>query len=365
MHKIGIVQIIDSLNAGGAEVLAVNISNELAKKERFNSVLCATRKEGVLKQNINKDVNYIFLEKKKSIDFNALLKFKKQIKKYNIKIIHAHSSSYFFAFLLKIFYPKLAIIWHDHYGKSQNLSKRKLFPIKICSFFFKTIISVNNKLKIWAEKKLKCENVVFLNNYTTFSNFNETTILKGNPGKRVIHIAGFREQKDHLNLIAGFSDFYNKHPEWTLHLVGKIYENLYSKQVLKKIKDLNLQDAIFVYNECTDIKFILNQSDIGILSSKSEGLPISMLEYGLAGLPVIVTNVGECGKVIENNISGLVIKKEKSRQISKALNILASSKSKRNLYAKNFNKTVLKKYSKSIFFDNLLDIYNIDTICKK
>ena len=55
MSKIGVIQVIDSLDAGGAEVLAVNIANALLEKG-MNSHLCVTRKEGVLKTNIDKNI---------------------------------------------------------------------------------------------------------------------------------------------------------------------------------------------------------------------------------------------------------------------------------------------------------------------
>ena len=92
MKKLGVIQIIDSLNAGGAEVLAVNIANGLSEHE-INSHLCTTRKEGVLKENILKEVGYIFLNRKKTIDFYSIFKLSKYIKTNNITIIHAHSTS--------------------------------------------------------------------------------------------------------------------------------------------------------------------------------------------------------------------------------------------------------------------------------
>ena len=49
MSKKGVIQIIDSLNVGGAEVLAVNISNALVARN-FNSHICTTREEGILKR---------------------------------------------------------------------------------------------------------------------------------------------------------------------------------------------------------------------------------------------------------------------------------------------------------------------------
>ena len=154
MNKLGVIQIIDSLNTGGAEVLAVNIANSLSDKG-INSHICVTRKEGKLLSNINNNVGYLFLDRKKIVDLGLLITVKKYLKHNNITIIHSHSSSYFFAFSLKLIYPKINIIWHDHYGKSEELEKRKVYPLKIISFFFSNIISVNNKLKEWSLKKLK------------------------------------------------------------------------------------------------------------------------------------------------------------------------------------------------------------------
>lgn len=43
-----IIQLIDSLEAGGAERMAVNFANGLASKADFSGLVC-TRKEGLLK----------------------------------------------------------------------------------------------------------------------------------------------------------------------------------------------------------------------------------------------------------------------------------------------------------------------------
>ena len=58
-----ILQIIDSLNVGGAEKMAVNYANSLAKIEEFSGIV-VTRKEGVLKSQINENVGYLFLARK-------------------------------------------------------------------------------------------------------------------------------------------------------------------------------------------------------------------------------------------------------------------------------------------------------------
>ena len=108
-----IVQLIDSLDIGGAEKMAVSYANSLSKSIEFSG-LVASRKEGELKNKMEAGVSYLFLNKKKSVDFNAILKLRNYCKKNKVQIIQAHSSSFFLACMVKLLLPKIAVIWHDH-----------------------------------------------------------------------------------------------------------------------------------------------------------------------------------------------------------------------------------------------------------
>jgi glycosyltransferase involved in cell wall biosynthesis len=354
MSKKGVIQIIDSLNAGGAEVLAVNIANALSRSD-YNSHICTTREEGVLKENVKSEVGYLFLEKKKVFDFKSINKIRIYIIRNNISIIHAHSTSYFFAFLVKLILPRVKLIWHDHYGKSQDLHLRKLFPLKICSFFFDSIISVNTELKEWAQKKILCKKVYFLNNFPMFVNTKTTTKLFGKKGKRIVCLAAFREQKDHLNLLNAFKIVLKTNSDYTLHLVGEIHNDEYSNKIKNFVKEEKLLDSVFFYGVCSDIKNILNQCDIGVLSSKSEGLPIALLEYGLANLPVLTTDVGECKKVI-NHHKAIVVSK-RSDIFAKALIKIIEDDFLRNEISKALHLNVLLKFSKENFMLKIKKMY--------
>ena len=54
-----IIQLIDSLEAGGAERMAVSYANALGKKIEFSG-LVVTRKEGPLVNLLDKEVSYFF-----------------------------------------------------------------------------------------------------------------------------------------------------------------------------------------------------------------------------------------------------------------------------------------------------------------
>jgi glycosyltransferase involved in cell wall biosynthesis len=302
-----IVQIIDSLEIGGAEKMAINYANALSARIEFSGLI-ATRTEGKLKNQLSDSVSYLFLQKKSTLDFWAVFRLKKYCKENKVEFLQPHSSSYFTALLVKLIYPKVAIIWHDHNGLSEFISSEKSVALKIASFFFKGIIVVNYKLKDWAEKELNCKKVIYLPNFTTIDNSaTAETILKGETGKRILCLANLRDQKNHFLLLEVAEKLKQSYPDWTFHLVGKDFEDAYSKQVKAAILDKNLENGVFIYGSKNDIKNIINQCDIAILTSKSEGLPIALIEYGLSKKPVVSTKVGEIPLIIKDGINGFVV----------------------------------------------------------
>lgn len=199
-----VLQLIDSLNAGGAERMAVNIANALVSKVD-RSYICTTRSEGLLKSSIQKEVLYLFLKKKGALDLFAMQSFYSFLKRERIDIIHAHSSSYFLATIVSIFLPKIKVIWHDHYGNSDFLSKRPKRMLNFCSYYFSHSFGVNTNLVIWAKTNLKHHSVSFLPNFVhSDTSIKNQVVLKGQKGTRIVCLANLRPQKDHINLILSF-----------------------------------------------------------------------------------------------------------------------------------------------------------------
>lgn len=302
-----IVQIIDSLEVGGAEKMAINYANALSKRVDFSG-LVATRAEGHLKSQLDDSVAYLFLRKTKTLDFAAAFRLKKYCKTNKVDFLQPHSSSYFIALLVKIIYPKIQIIWHDHNGLSEFISTQKSLVLKVASFFFKGIIVVNFKLKNWAEKELNCKKVVYLPNFTNeVSTVKAETILNGTEGKRILCLANLRDQKNHFLLLDVAEKLKETQPDWTFHLVGKDFEDAYSQHVHELILSKGLEKTVFIYGSKNDVVPIINQCEIAILTSKSEGLPVALIEYGLFKKPVVTTNVGEIPLIIKNALNGFIV----------------------------------------------------------
>lgn len=351
-----ILQLIDSLETGGAERMAVSYANALQKEIVF-SALCATRKEGQLKEMLLPEVGYLFLDKKKTIDFKAISKLRRYIKKNKIEFVHAHSSSFFIAVLLKFVYPRIKIIWHDHYGARYLQPKNKNLSLKVASFFFAKVLTINFENKQWLESVLLTKEIRCLPNFIATQNDSlSTTKLKGEKGKRIVFLANLKHPKNHLQFLKAFAKSQPFLNGWTVHLIGKDYEDDYSREIKSFIKEKELLDNVFLYGSCTDTFAILNQTNIGVLCSTYEGFPVTLLEYGYAKLAVLSTNVGFCSEIIQNGLDGFLFTPTNELEIIDKLNILSMNNEGLIItFAENLNRTVINKYTDKVVLEQYLN----------
>ena len=352
-----IIQIIDSLDAGGAERMAVSYANALVERIEFSG-LVATRKEGQLFSQIEKNVSYLFLEKKRKIDFKAVFKLRGYLKRNKIQIIHAHGSSFFTAVLVKLIFPKVKIIWHDHLGSRAKKSKGENKILIFLSIFFSSIFAVNLQLEEWSRKNLLCKKVIFVPNFAKQNNENlQITKLKGTEGKRIVFLANLKNPKNHISILNAFWDLKLFEADWSLHLIGRDYFDSYSEVLKKFIKSHSLENHIHLYGEKSDVNYILSQSSVGVLASMEEGFPVTLLEYALEDLAVVCTDVGYCSKIIKNGVSGLLFDPTNDFELNSQLKKITEDDLLRKEMATNFKESVIRNYSEKEVMEKLISEY--------
>ncbi len=298
------MQLIDSLQTGGAEMMSVRIANELAKSG-IDSHIVATRSTGELVIQIRENVNVYCINKRNSFDLISFFRLVLYVKKHGITHIHAHSNSIYFAILLKIFNAKLKIIWHDHYGESEYVQKRRARILKLLARFIDAEIAVNDLLHNWAKSYLKIDKVVVINNIVDTDRFIQSPLLSYDGEIKILLLANFREQKNHflaLDILQKLEVIYPG--RFSLHLVGNIIDSAYFFRIKQKISDFSLKVKIYI-NE-SDSRKLIEKSHICLITSRSEGLPLAILEYAAIGRPIVSSKVGQIPYVIDNGISGFV-----------------------------------------------------------
>lgn len=127
------------------------------------------------------------------------------------------------------------------------------------------------------------------------------------------------------------------------------YIRIAKKNYKKNIKFLGMRD---------DIENLLAASDIFCLPSLREGLPRSIIEAMIMGLPVITTNIRGCRELIKNNINGIICSPGSSSSLYDAFNKFILNKDMINKYGLNNYRYSVKRFDESLVVKNQIKLIN-------
>jgi len=124
-----------------------------------------------------------------------------------------------------------------------------------------------------------------------------------------------------------------------------------------QVKAAGLERTFAFLGHRTDIPALLSCCDIGVLASRSEGLPNAVLEYMAAALPVVATAVGGVPEIIENEESGLLVPPENPAALSAAILRMLKDNELRKRLGKAGRERVLADFNFTRVIGNLKHLY--------
>ena len=307
-----ILEVIQSLGSGGAERLVVDLCNEMVKTQDVYLLILKEAEHFYLPQ-VSHSVHVIqaHIPIGKNIkQFNTCYRL---IKELNPDVVHFHSHARYTILPANIalhghikFYMTIHSDVKDSYSKgfsglqvllSGFLGRTKFITISPTNYQqFKEIYPRFPQIMIkngrWFPKNKEISNEV-KKEVSTYR-ANENTLV-------FIHVARCAEVKNQLLLIKSFNRIIDEGNNATLLVLGSGFDSERGKMITSlacsRIHFLGVKENVYDY---------LLLSDFFLLSSLVEGMPMSIIEALLAGIPVISTPV--CGAIdaIEDGCNGVI-----------------------------------------------------------
>ena len=313
--------IIGSLNVGGTEKQLIKIVNALSKKN-WKIEIITLQEKGILNKYLNKKIVSNNLNIKSSFKLIKLIKITYKL----VKIFKKNPST-----LTHFFLPQAYIIGMISSIISQAkckliMSRRSLNLYQNKNFLYKTIerllhkkvnkILVNSNVirkQLINEEKVNKNKIKLIYNGVSVNNKK----IKKKNNFNIVIIANLIPYKNHRILLKSLELIKDKLPKnWKLYCIGR--DDGIKKELIKLSNQLSISKNI-IWVETLKLKNILSNCKIGILCSKEEGFPNAILEYFASKLPVITSNVGGCKEIVKNKKNGLIIEKNNSVKLSKAI----------------------------------------------
>lgn len=357
--------VCSSFAVGGAENMVAQLLVGIKEKADVVAILSNQKCDNHIQEIVdssNVKSYYPNVDEKKSIIkyIKILRHVHKTLKKEKPDIIHSHLGAMIFA-VPYVLTHKVRYIHTVHNVPNQD-----------SGWFIRTIIRLLVKLKkiefssisqviqdqIVEEYKTTPDKARVIVNPVDCQKYeckrNNTYNNQNNQKIQLISIGRLSKQKNHKNLLKAFSIVHKENPNITLLVVGD--GNL--RQDLEKYKDeLKLTDNVVFTGAREDIPKLLADSDIFVMSSDYEGLPLTMLEAMASGLPIISTDVGGIKDIVDEKNS-ILVRAGDSERLAEAITDLVKNHEKRNnmgVYSKEY----ALRYDVNIFISKYLELYGI------
>ena len=287
-------------------------------------------------------------------------------------IVHVNTASYWvfwengmYVLISKIFHKK--VIFHIHGGGFEEFynSSNSLFK-----FLLQKILTLSDKVFVLSQSWqsfllgiVPANKVTIVENFVDFSSFRE---FKNNerPSKHILNVlfvGGPGAKLKGLFDVVDAAAIVTQHSK-NVHFVLLACSGVNGLGALNDVRGLASNISILGYLYGSEKTKVFLESDIFLLPSYAEGLPIAMLEAMAAGLPIIATSVGAIPDVIQDGKNGFLIEAGDYKALAEKILVLADDQNLRSKMSVNNVAKIRKNYEKimilqklSVEYEKLLD----------
>jgi glycosyltransferase involved in cell wall biosynthesis len=165
----------------------------------------------------------------------------------------------------------------------------------------------------------------------------------GGNGRTLVCVGRLSPEKGQAGLLEAFAELRNRHPDLELRLVGDGPD----RQALETLAaDLGVSDGARFLGRMTETDAMaeIARSDIFVLPSFMEGLPIVLMEAMALGVPVVASNVAGIPELVEAGTGGLLFTPSRWDELARCIEGLLSDKALRNSIAEQGKRKVADEF---------------------
>ncbi|MEM1964379.1 MAG: glycosyltransferase [Candidatus Caldarchaeum sp.] len=327
-----VFQVIQSLTPGGAERVVVHLLQYHDRTQYQPVCVCLNRPEGTHYEQFVRqlDVPLHFLERRGGFDKNAYRRMNALFREYNPTIVHTHllGLNYAYPLMLRHRTPVRVHTVHNIAQQELKIGKRLSRVVRVLAFRYR--LGGVTPVAVSAEVARTVEKVYGLRQVPTIPNGIDLEQYRSDAQQRlhvravskvedsavvIVHVGRFNVQKNHEMLLRAFARLRWAEPTY-LWLLG---DGELMEPMRALARELQIEDRVRFWGIRSDVAAILNASDIFVLPSRWEGLPLSLMEAMAAGLPVVATAVGGVPEIVEHGVSGFLVPNEDEAALVEAL----------------------------------------------
>ena len=318
--KIKVLYVIGQLGRGGAERQTAELVRRLPR-DVFEPVVCCLHGSDVLGDEMeDAGVRVIYLGKKEGVFSGSTMRLASIIKRERPAVLHSYLFSANWRCLIAGRLARVPLIISSVRNVDIHVRSSKVVFEWILAGLTDRVIANAEAVKkhvsvrhlVPAEKIHVIYNGVGLERAEGRANDGDVTEAGGVPaaavapdrGGRVAMIASLTRKKDHGTFIEAARLIAREAPDARFRIVG---DGPLHHELDALVTSMGLSDVVELTGARDDIGAILSEADVSVLTSLKEGCSNVVLESMAAARPVVVTDVGGNGELVEDGVTGYLV----------------------------------------------------------
>jgi glycosyltransferase involved in cell wall biosynthesis len=303
-----IVQLVETLETGGLERIAVDLA--LAQKRAGHSAMlyCLFTGGPLADEACAAGIPVTEFNKEPGLSVKMMFRLARQLRRDAADVVHTHNPGVHHYGALAAWMARVPAIVNTRHGPATS------FGHPYQERYFRAVMPLTDRVVFVCEdsrrylvEKLGLPNTksaVILNGIALGAFLEKPAApLSASPKIRFGAVGRMVPVKAHSILIDAFAQLSRKLPHAELRIVGG---GPLEDQLKEQARKVGLEDRIRIQGLNHHIADVLQQLDVFVMSSTSEGLPLVILEAMAAGLPVVSTRIGGVPEVApEGDVSML------------------------------------------------------------
>jgi glycosyltransferase involved in cell wall biosynthesis len=170
----------------------------------------------------------------------------------------------------------------------------------------------------------------------------------------VLQVARLDPIKDHATALRAIELANRRNAPVHLFIVG---EGPQRAEIERHIRNRSLRQRVTMLGLRNDVRTLLAATDAFLLTSVSEGIPVTVLEAMAAGVPVVATNVGGLPELVCDGTTGLLAPPGDASKLAEAILRLADAPALASQLAARAKRRVEMEFSESRMIEAYGRIY--------
>lgn len=318
--RADVIEIIYAPLVGGSETLAFDLCKRWHARGIRVRICCLYEREGPLTQLFEREgIAYDLLDIGAKGLLGRWFTIGRYLHKHRPLAIHVHH----FGLLINVFVPaylmgstNIVFTEHSTYVMAQRGWMRR--AIRFVVRFVNQMTCVSSSiLEYFNRLGIPEDKMAVVYNGVDTTRFHPPTRPHSNAIEvRVVAVGRMVEEKDYPTLLEALAILKALGYRFRAQIVG---DGPLAGELARQHERLGLASHVQLLGRRAEIPEILRRSDIYVLSSKSEGMPIALLEAMATGLAIAATNVAAVPEVIVDNVNGLLVPKGNEHALAEAI----------------------------------------------